>query len=93
VKNGWLRFVHEARLPQRRAHGLRKAGATLAAEIGATAAQPMAICDWTTIGQAEVYTRAARRKRMAGEAMHKIAGDQSGNDGLSHRIGATRESV
>jgi hypothetical protein len=40
------------------AHGLRKAGATIAAENGATVHQLMAIYDWSTPNQAEVYTRA-----------------------------------
>jgi integrase len=50
-----------------RAHGLRKAGATLAAENRATGAQLMAIYGWTTVGQTEVYTRAADRKKLAFE--------------------------
>ena len=32
----------------------------------------MAMFDWTTISQAEVYTKAANRKRMAGDAMSLI---------------------
>lgn len=59
------------------AHGLKKAGATLAAENGATDFQLMAMFDWTTISQAEVYTRAANRKRLAGEAMNLINLDQN----------------
>jgi integrase len=47
------------------AHGMRKAAATRAAERGATA-QLMAIFGWRTIKPAEVYTRAAERKRLAG---------------------------
>ena len=62
------------------AHGLKKAGATLAAENGATASQLMAMFDWSTISQAEVYTRAADRKRMAGDAMALINLDQSTNE-------------
>jgi len=66
----WFRDrCNEAGLPQCSAHGLRKAGATLAAENGATTNQLMAIFDWDTPGQAKVYTDAADRKRMAGEAM------------------------
>ena len=52
-----------------RAHGLRKAGATLAAENGATVHQLMAIFGWLTLAEAETYTRAAERKKMAGDAM------------------------
>lgn len=47
------------------AHGIRKAGATRAAENGASSHQLMAIFGWTTIKQAEAYTRAADRKRNA----------------------------
>ena len=66
----WFRDrCNEARLPHCSAHGLRKAGATLAAENGATVNQLMAIFDWETPAQAKVYTDAADRKRMAGEAM------------------------
>jgi integrase len=54
---------------QGRAHGLRKAGATLAAENGATVAELMAIFDWTTIGQAQRYIEAVNRKRLAGSGM------------------------
>jgi integrase len=82
---GWFRDrCDEAGLPQCSAHGLKKAGATLAAENGATASQLMAIFDWSTISQAEVYTKAANRKRMAGDAMGLIHLDQSKNETLSH---------
>jgi integrase len=57
-------------LPHCSSHGLRKAGATIAAENGATAHQLMAIFGWNTVKQAELYTRNANRKRLAGEAMH-----------------------
>ncbi|MCD0416054.1 hypothetical protein LOC51_02400 [Rubrivivax sp. JA1024] len=47
----WFRDrCDEAGLPQCAAHGLKKAGATLAAQNGATASQLMAMFDWTTIG-------------------------------------------
>jgi hypothetical protein len=69
----------EAGLPQCSAHGLRKAGATVAAENGATDRQLMALYDWTTAAQANVYTAAADRKRMAGEAARLIASDQTAN--------------
>ena len=49
----------------RRAHGLRKAGATIAAEAGASAHQLMAMFGWTKLEEAERYTRGADRKRSA----------------------------
>jgi integrase len=65
----WFRDrCNEAGLPQCSAHGLRKAGAIIAAENGATDLQLMALYDWTTPAQAAVYTRAANRKRLAKSA-------------------------
>lgn len=55
-----------------RAHGLRKAGATLAAENGATVHQLMSIFGWSNIAQAEIYTSAADRKKMAIEAASRL---------------------
>jgi integrase len=46
------------------AHGLRKAGATKAAENGATTHELMAMFGWTTTAEAERYTKAADRRRM-----------------------------
>jgi integrase len=54
------------------AHGLRKAAATRAADNGATTHELMAIFGWKTVQQAEVYTRAADRKRLAARAMDKL---------------------
>ena len=51
------------------AHGLRKLGATVAAELQATEHQLMAMFDWSTPQQAAVYTREARRKLLAHGAM------------------------
>ena len=66
---GWFRKrCDEAGLPHCSAHGLRKAGATIAAENGATDRQLMALYDWTTREQANAYTAAANRKRLAGDA-------------------------
>ena len=62
-------WCNKAGLPHCTAHGLRKAGAALAAENGATELQLMAIFGWRTSKEAERYTRAARRKKMAGDAM------------------------
>lgn len=83
----WFREQCDAAgLPMCTAHGLKKAGATIAAENGATVHQLMAIFDWTTISQAEVYTRRAERKRLAGEAMGLISLDRSGNAGVSDLV-------
>ena len=68
----------EAGVPGR-AHGLRKAGATIAADNGATAHQLMAIYGWSTLQQAELYTKKADQKRLAGGAMAMISPGQIGN--------------
>jgi integrase len=53
-------------------HGLRKAGATIAAENGATDEELMAIFGWTTKSQTTTYTKKARRKKIAAGAIHKL---------------------
>jgi integrase len=57
---------------ERSAHGLRKIAATRAAEAGATVAQLEAIFGWSGGRMASLYTRAADRRRLAMEAMHKL---------------------
>lgn len=53
-------------------HGLRKAGATIAAENGATDEELMAIFGWTTKAQTTVYTKKANRTKIAAGAIHKL---------------------
>jgi integrase len=67
------KWCDAAGLPHCTSHGLRKAGATIAANNGATAAQLMAIYGWTDINQAELYTKKADQKRLAKDAMPLIA--------------------
>ena len=54
------------------AHGLRKVAATRAAENGATAHQLMAIFGWTDIKTAELYTKAANRRRLSHEGISAL---------------------
>lgn len=61
-----------------RAHGLRKLGPTLAAEAGATASELMAMWGWTTLEQAELYTRSANRQLLGGAAAAKLMAAFSG---------------
>jgi integrase len=56
------------------AHGVRKIAATRAAEAGATVAQLEAIFGWHGGRMASLYTKAADRKRLSVEAMHKLGG-------------------
>lgn len=78
--NWFRRRCDEAGLKQCAAHGLRKAGATIAANNGATAHQLMAIYGWSTIKEAQVYTEQADRRRLAGEAMHFLVSESSHRD-------------
>lgn len=55
-----------------RAHGLRKAGATIAAENGASPYTLMAIFGWKTLEQAELYTKKVRQQLMAGSGMNLL---------------------
>ncbi len=57
------------------AHGVRKAGATRAANNGATVPQLEAIFGWTGGRMASHYTKSADRARLAREAIGKLAND------------------
>jgi integrase len=71
---GWFRDrCDEAGLRHCSAHGLRKAGATRAAENGASAHQLMAIFGWLNLREAERYTQAAERRKLAGAAIQLMA--------------------
>jgi integrase len=70
--NRFRKWCDQAGLAQCSAHGLRKAGATIAAENGATSRQLMAIFGWDDIKIAELYTRGADQRRLAQGAMHLI---------------------
>jgi integrase len=61
------------------AHGLRKAGATRAAERGATERQLMAIFGWSSGRMAQHYTRKADRKRLAQDAVQLLLRGQEAN--------------
>jgi len=62
------KWCDAAGLPECSAHTIRKAAATRAAENGATAHQLMAMFGWMTLKEAERYTRAAQRKKLASGA-------------------------
>jgi len=76
--NWFRRRCDEAGLPHCSAHGLRKAGASIAAENGATENQLMAIFGWETTKEAARYTKAARQKKMARDAMPKLLRTKNG---------------
>jgi integrase len=78
--NWFRKRCNEAGMRHCSAHGLRKAGATIAAENGATEHQLMAIFGWESPKQAALYTRKAGRKRLAGDAMHLLVPGQTENE-------------
>jgi integrase len=57
------------------AHGCRKIAATRAADNGATVAQLNAIFGWRGTAMASLYTEEADRKRLAVEAIKKLANE------------------
>jgi integrase len=81
----WFREVcREAGCPGS-AHGLRKAGATRAAENGATVHQLMALFGWKTEKMALIYTRKANRKLLASTAAPLLLSPtQTENEKLPH---------
>jgi integrase len=66
--NWFKRQCRLAGLDHCSAHGLRKAAAATAAENGATELELMAIFGWLTMKEAERYTKAAERRRLAANA-------------------------
>lgn len=77
--NWFRKRCDEAGLPHCTAHGLRKAGAAIAAENGATERQLMAIFGWSTMKEAARYTKAARQKVLAASGMKLLTLDQTSN--------------
>ena len=80
--NRFKSWCVQAGLPHCSAHGLRKAGATFAAEQGATEHQLMAIYGWSSPKQAALYTRAADRKRLVGDAIALVDPDYKANESV-----------
>lgn len=74
-------------------HGIRKALGDLLATMGATEHQIMAVLGHSTSKQAEIYTRRANRRRLAGEGMNRTLGELKWNEivapSTSHPDGAT----
>jgi len=66
------KWCDDAGLNHCSAHGVRKAGATIAAENGATEKQLMAIFGWSEAKMAAHYTQKAQRRKLASAAMGLI---------------------
>lgn len=75
----WFREACNAAGVPGSAHGLRKAGATRAAENGATVAMLEALFGWRGGGMASLYTRKADRTRLAKDAAGKLMSAQDAN--------------
>ena len=76
----WFKDVCRAADCPGSAHGLRKAGATRAAERGATERQLMAIFGWSSPRMAAHYTRSADRSRLARDAAQLLLPAQAKNN-------------
>lgn len=68
----WFGKVCRAAGVPGRAHGLRKTGATIAADAGSSAHELMAMFGWKRLAEAERYTEAANRRRMAAATAERI---------------------
>ncbi len=72
--NWFAKQCDAAKLPTVcRAHGLRKAGATIAADEGSTAHELMAMFGWSRLEMAQLYTREADKKKLARAASERLA--------------------
>jgi integrase len=78
--NRFREWCDQAGLPHCSAHGVRKAGAAIAAERGATANQLMAAFGWKNIKEAEIYTRQAEQKRLARDAWRLLGSEQNADE-------------
>ncbi|MBO0749849.1 MAG: tyrosine-type recombinase/integrase [Porphyrobacter sp.] len=70
--NKMREWCNQAGLPHCSAHGLRKAAARRAAEHGGSNAELKALGGWRTDSQVAVYTEAADRERLAGQALAPV---------------------
>ena len=71
--NRFKKWCLEAGIENRSIHGLRKSAATMLAERGCTDHEIMAIGGWTTLKEVQRYTKSARRKVLADNAMRKLS--------------------
>jgi len=67
-----------AGIPNKSAHGIRKAAATRAANNGATVATLEAIFGWEGGQMAALYTKAADRRKLAADHMKKLSKPETG---------------
>lgn len=82
----------EAGVPGR-AHGLRKAGATIAANNGATPFELTAMFGWSSVKMAEVYTKKADRVRLAERAANKLFPNPTERCGRDGKISQPKQAL
>lgn len=81
--NYFRRACNAAGLTGKSAHGVRKIGATRAADAGASERELEALFGWTGGTMARLYTQTADRKRLARSAAEKMVNGQA-----PHPVGA-----
>lgn len=91
----WFRLACKAAGVPGSAHGLRKAGATRAANNGATEAQLEAMFGWRGGGMASLYTRQANRTKLALDAADKLMSERDVNfySRTSKKVRARKEKT
>ena len=75
----WFREACKQARISKSAHGLRKAGATRAANNGATEAQLEAFFGWRGGGMASLYTREANRAKLARDTAAMLLSERDEN--------------
>jgi integrase len=70
-------WCNQAGLPHCSAHGVRKAGATIAAENGATTHDLMGIFGWKTLKEAARHTEKVRKHPLAAKNMYRVVPEQT----------------
>ncbi|MBX9740968.1 MAG: tyrosine-type recombinase/integrase [Beijerinckiaceae bacterium] len=81
----WFRKACTAAKCPGSAHGLRKAGATRAANNSASDRELMALFGWSTAKMATHYTRSADQQRLARQASEKLLLDHNRNEKCPHQ--------
>jgi len=84
--NTFRAWCNEAGLRHCTLHGLRKAGATIAANNGASDAQLMAIYGWVKADMATFYTEKRDREKLAEDGLSFLHFEREENAEKSHQI-------
>lgn len=78
--NRFKEWTAQAEIPHCSPHSVRKGGATVAAERGATTKGLQAMGGWATLSEPENYTAEADLKRLAIEYMHLVEPEQNDDE-------------